>query len=53
MNEAIEETAAASRPVGTRRGLSFIVIVCTGIASWAVLLAGLHYAWAAIRSFLT
>jgi hypothetical protein len=50
---AEEDSALLSQPHGAPLGVTFVVIVGAGIASWAVVLTGLYYAWAAIRSFLS
>jgi hypothetical protein len=52
MDQAVEESALESRRHGAPLVVTFAVIIGAGVASWAVLLIGVYYAWHAIRAFL-
>jgi hypothetical protein len=53
MTQTIGDSALSRQPRSAPLGVTFAVIMAAGIASWAVVLTGLYFAWAAIRSFLT
>jgi hypothetical protein len=52
MEQAVDESAVPTQPRSVPLLITFVVIIGAGVASWAVVLTGLYFAWAAIRSFL-
>jgi hypothetical protein len=53
MGQTIHDSVVPTQPRSVSLLVTFMVVVGAGLASWAVVLTGLYFAWKSIRSLLT
>jgi hypothetical protein len=53
MEQFVDDSVVPTQPRSVPLLVTFVVIIGAGVASWAVVLTGLYFAWTVIRSHLT
>jgi hypothetical protein len=53
MAQSADDSIAPTEPHSVSLLVTFVVITGAGVASWAVVLTALYFAWKSIRSLLT